>query len=81
MNESERKKNIEKYELVMNSIHKSNAKKQRIEENSNKANKSTIKTNKFNKVVGILNLIFVIIGVLLTAILLYLTIKNWKIKL
>ena len=60
MTESERKRNTERHELVMNSIHKSNAKKERVKEIANNANESTIKNNKFNKVVGILNLIFVI---------------------
>ena len=76
MTESERKNFNERFKLAMNATHESNAKKERVKKNANKANKSTIKNNRFNKVVGILNLIFVIIGVLLTAILLYLTIKD-----
>mgnify|MGYP001151622932 CR=1 FL=1 len=62
--------------LGFEAMNKSSAEKKSIKEIEIESNKSTIRNNKFNKVVGILNLIFVIIGVLLTAILLYLTIKD-----
>jgi hypothetical protein len=76
MTEKERKNFNRGFELARESTYEENAKKQAIKDIEIESNKSTISNNKFNKVIGILNLIFVIIGVLLTSILLYLTIKD-----